>query len=101
MYNDINKLIKNIHTHFESIFSEKFQVDRQSRHVDFTSENYNFRIHAVFIQSRSAADLDVSIEERINKALEEVTIEKGAIYDFTAKFLDESLPTKYCIMLAK
>ncbi|ACS87256.1 hypothetical protein [Musicola paradisiaca] len=101
MYNDINKIIKIIHTHFESIFSETFQVDRQFHYVDFTSENYNFRIHAVFIQSRSTADLDVSIEERINKALEEVTIEKGAIYDLTTKFVDESLLTKYCIMLAK
>ncbi|MCU8382863.1 hypothetical protein OC514_00545 [Vibrio vulnificus] len=102
MYKNINKVLDNIHVHFESIFSEAFKVDQQFRYVDFVSENYNFRVHAAFIQARIAADFEVPIEQRIDEALEEVTIvKKGAVYDFTTKFVDELLPTKYCVEIVK
>lgn len=101
MYKDINKVLKNIHTHFESIFLETFKVEKQLRYVDFFSENYSFRVHAGFIQARIAADFEVSIEQRINEALKELTVDKGAVYDFTTKFVEEPIPTKYCIELVR
>ncbi|WP_133407311.1 hypothetical protein [Parashewanella tropica] len=101
MYKDINKVLENIGAHFEVSFSEKFQVDRQFRYVDFISESYSFRVRAAFIQARIAEDFEVPIQQRIEEVLKTVCIEKGAMYDFSTKFVDEPLPTKYCVELVK
>ena len=99
MYKDINNVLENIHTHFESVFGERFEVVRRLRYVDFVSENYNFRVHAAFIQARIAADFEVPIQDRIDEALKAISVEKGAVYDFLTKFVEEPLPTKYCVEL--
>lgn len=99
MSKDINQVLDNIHNHFESVFSEKFEVSRRLRSVDFVSESYNFRIHAAFIQARIVADFEVPIQQRIDEALKTISIEKGAVYDFSTKFVDEPLLTKYCVEL--
>jgi len=101
MYKDINKVLENIHAHFEMSFSEKFEVVRQFRYVDFISENYNFRVRAAFIQARIAEDFEVPIQQRIDEVLKTVSIEKGAVYNFSTKFVDEPLPTKYCVELVE
>jgi hypothetical protein len=101
MYKDINKVLENIRAHFEMSFSEKFEVDRQFRYVDFISENYSFRVRAAFIQARIAEDFEVPIQQRIDEALKTVSIEKGAVYNFSTKFVDEPLPTKYCVELVE
>ncbi|POB17836.1 hypothetical protein CRN36_11725 [Vibrio vulnificus] len=101
MYKDINKVLENIGAHFEVSFLEKFQVDRQFRYVDFISESYSFRVRAAFIQARIAEDFEVPIQQRIDEVLKTVCIEKGAMYDFSTKFVDEPLPTKYCVELVK
>ncbi|MCR9886911.1 hypothetical protein NB554_24095 [Vibrio alginolyticus] len=101
MYKDINKVLENIRAHFEVSFSEKFGVDRQFRYVDFISENYKFRVRAAFIQARIAEDFEVPIQQRIDEVLKAVSIEKGVIYNFSTKFVDEPLPTKYCVELVE
>ncbi|MGI2146918.1 hypothetical protein [Shewanella frigidimarina] len=99
MYKDINKVLENIHAHFEMLFSEEFEVDRRFRYVGFISENYNFRVRASFIQARIAEDFEVPIQQRIDEVLKTISIEKGAIYNFSTEFVDEPLPTKYCVEL--
>ncbi|ELV8719458.1 hypothetical protein ACT0JW_003376 [Vibrio cholerae] len=101
MYKDFNQVLDNIRHHFELVFSEKFEVDRRFRYVDFVSESYNFRVHAAFVQARVAEDFDVPIQQRIDEALKDISIEKGAVYKFTTKFVDELLPTKYCVELVE
>ncbi|GHA55826.1 hypothetical protein ACFFLZ_14830 [Photobacterium aphoticum] len=101
MYNNIDKVLENIHEHFQTLFGEKFEEKRQFRYVDYISENYNFRVHAAFIQTRIADDFDVSIQQRIDHALKGLNVEKGAMYDFTTKFVDDALSTEYCVELIK
>lgn len=101
MYKDINQVLDNVRKHFELVFSEKFEVDRRFRYADFVSESYSFRVHAAFIQARIAEDFDVPIQKRIDEALKSISIEKGAVYKFSTKFVDEPLPTKYCVELVE
>ena len=101
MYKDVNNVLENIRAHFEMSFSEKFKVERQLRYVDFISENYNFRVRAAFIQARIAEDFEVPIQQRIDEVLKTVSIEKGLVYNFSTKFVDDPLPTKYCVELVE
>ena len=101
MYKNTNKVLENIHAHFQSLFDEKFEEKRQFRYVDYISKSYNFRVHAAFIQARTADDFEVSIQQRIDKALKDLNIEKGSIYDFTTKFVNKPLSTEYCVELIK
>lgn len=101
MYRDINQVLENIHNHFEAVFSEKFEIEHQLRYIDFVSENYTFRVRAAFIQARIAADFEVPIQQRIDEVLKTISIENGAVYDFSTKFVHEPLPTKYCVELVE
>ncbi|WP_318465445.1 hypothetical protein [Photobacterium leiognathi] len=101
MYKDVDTVIKNIKTYFDSRFGEKFTVRKDFRYIDFTSHNYNFCVYAAFLQARIPDDHNVPIEERISKALEIVTIEKGAKYEFTTVYVNEPLPLKYVVELVK
>lgn len=101
MYNNTNIVLENINGHFQAVFGEQFEGIRQFRYIDYISENYNFRVHAAFIQARIADDLEVSIQQRIDDALKGLNVEKGAMYDFTTKFVDKPLSTEYCVELIK
>jgi hypothetical protein len=99
MYKDTNKVLENITGHFQAVFGEKFEVNRQFRHADYKSENYQFRVNAAFIQARIKADFEVSIQQRIDETLNDISIEKGAMYELTTRFVDKPLSTEYCIEL--
>ncbi len=95
MYNDTNKVLENIKKHFESLFSEHFEMERCSsdRLVTYKSDSYWFDVMAPFIQCRTKEDFAVSIEDRINTVLIDVTVKKNTHYRFITKSVNQHLPT--------
>ena len=91
--------LKNIRKYFEENFHEEFNETTawNRRYVTFSSKNYNFIIHASFIQDRIDDDKHVEMKDRIDSVIEKSQIKKHHEYEFATKFSSGPIPIEYCV----
>lgn len=100
MYEDINKVLTAIKVYFEEKCGERFEMKRSlcDRYVTYQSESYFFDVMAAFIQARVQSDFSVSIEQRLEDAIADLTLEPKTHYRFTSKTVQNTvMPIEYCV----